>query len=199
MRFSPRRHPDGGGWAYHGNDINDPGINNATLTRRLSEWPPISRHSSTSEQPDGMAPSSTRRMTILQIVLSVSVNSSVKLTNKGQWIKYPYARTSGRRVFSERRVRSERPDAGRSPHRSERYVDRTTTGVFPGDDTPEEPVHAFCQLQVWRFFAKAGSSELVATGRPSAPTSPALPTGSNQVQTDTAGQPIVLYMPSQLL
>jgi iron complex outermembrane receptor protein len=191
--------PGWAGWPYHGNDINDPGINNATLddaafqnASQQAAFPSVSEASGW----DGtimITPNDN-----LQVVLSASLNSSVKLINKGQWIKYPYPQDKWATWYF--------PNGGfglKGQTLAQAYTDptdtstRTNTGAFPGDDTPKTRYTAFAnykfdgELKGWvaGLGGNWASKRAYFSG---------ITHGSNQVQTDSNGQLIVLYMPSQL-
>lgn len=191
--------PGWAGWPYHGNDINDPGINNATLDdAAFQNGPQQAAIPSTSEASgwDGSILFTPNNQ--VQILLSASVNSSVQLVNKGQWIKYPYPQDKWATWYF--------PNGGfglKGQTLAAAYTDpndtstRTNTGVFPGDDTPKNRFTLFGSykfdggLKGW----SAGGGGFWSSKRAYFS---GITHGSNQVQTDTAGQPIVLYMPSQV-
>ena len=191
--------PGWAGWLYHGNDINDPGINNATLDDGAFQNGP---------QQNALPAISEARGwdgTILftpndhvQIVFSGSVNNSVRLINKGKWIKYPYPQDRWATWYF--------PNGGfglKGQTLAEAYTDptdtstRTNSGTFPGDDTPRNRYTVFANykfdgsLKGW--VAGVGGDWASRRAYFSGVTH-----GSNQVQTDTNGKVIVLYMPSQL-
>jgi len=190
--------PGWAGWLYHGNDINDPGTNNATLDdaafqngSQQAAIPSVSEASGW----DGtilFTPSDH-----LQIVLSGSVNAKVNLTNKGQWIKYPFPQDKWATWYF--------PNGGfglKGQTLAEAYTDpadtstRTNTGTFPGDDTPKYRYTVFANykfsggLKGW--VVGAGGEYVAKRAYFSGVTH-----GSNQVQTDTNGKVIVLYTPTQ--
>jgi iron complex outermembrane recepter protein len=191
--------PGWAGWPYYGNDINDPGVNNATLddgafqnATRQNALPSISE----AEGWDGtILYTPNDRM---QFVFSASVNTSVKLINKGKWIKYPYPEDRWATWYF--------PNGGfglKGQTLAEAYTDptdtstRTNSGTFPGDDTPKNRYTLFANykfdgsLKGWVVGAGAdwASKRAYFSG---------VTHGSNQVQTDVDGKVIVLYMPSQL-
>jgi len=191
--------PGWAGWPYHGNDINDPGINNATLDDAAFQNGPQQAAIPSISQATGW--DGTILFTPndhLQFVFSGSVNSSVQLINKGQWIKYPYAQDRWATWYF--------PNGGfglKGQTLAAAYTNpadtstRTNTGVFPGDDTPK---NRFTLFTNYKF---GGSLKGWVTGIGGDYASKrayfsGITHGSNQVQTDTAGQPIVLYMPSQI-
>ena len=191
--------PGWAGWAYHGNDINDPGINNATLDDAAFQNGPQAAAIPSSSQASGW--DGTILITPndhIQLVLSASINSRVQLTNKGQWIKYPYPQDKWATWYF--------PNGGfglKGQTLAKAYVDpndtstRTNTGVFPGDDTPKNRYTFFANYK----FDGALKGWVAGTGGDWASKRAyfsGITHGSNQVQTDTAGQPIVLYMPAQL-
>jgi len=191
--------PGWAGWPYKGNDVNDPGINNATLDDGAFQngslqnaIPAISQ----AEGWDGMILFSPTRQ--LQIVVSGSINSSVELINKGKWIKYPYPEDRWATWYF--------PNGGfglKGQTLAEAYEDptdtstRTNTGFFPGDDTPKNRVTVFSSYK----FGEAHQGWVVGGGIDWASKRLAfsgITHGSNQVQTDTDGNLIVLYMPSEV-
>ncbi len=191
--------PGWAGWPYHGNDINDPGINNATLDdaafQNGSQQAAIPSTSEASGWDGTILFTPNDRM---QFVLSGSFNSKVELTNKGQWIKYPYPQDRWATWYF--------PNGGfglKGQTLAAAYTDptdtstRTNTGVFPGDDTPKT------RVTLWGNYKFAGGLKgwTVGLGGDWAAKRAyfsGITHGSNQVQTDTAGVPIVLYMSSQL-
>jgi iron complex outermembrane receptor protein len=122
--------PGWAGWPYFGNDINDPGINNATLddaafqnASRPAAIPSISE----AEGWDGTLMFTPNDQ--LQIVLSASINNTVKLTNKGQWIKYPIPRIAGPRGISRTAVSVSRARPSPRPTRTRPTPRRAPTPV----------------------------------------------------------------------
>jgi iron complex outermembrane receptor protein len=188
--------PGWAGWPYMGNDINDPGINNATLddaafqnAAQQAAIPSVSE----AEGWDGTLMFTPNDK--FQVVLSASINTSVKLTNKGQWIKYPYAQDRWATWYF--------PNGGfglKGQTLAEAYTDptdtstRTNTGTFPGDDTPKNRVTLFANYKFGGgWVAGLGGDYASKRAYFSGVTH-----GSGQVQTDTDGEVIVLYMPSQV-
>jgi iron complex outermembrane recepter protein len=191
--------PGWAGWPYYGNDINDPGINNATLDdAAFQNGPQQAAIPSVSEAEgwDGTLLFSPNKQ--MQVVLSASINTSVKLINKGEWIKYPYAEDRWATWYF--------PNGGfglKGQTLAEAYTDptdtstRTNTGTFPGDDTPKNRVTLFTNykfegdLKGWvvGLGGDYASKRAYFSG---------VTHGSGQVQTDTDGKVIVLYMPSQI-
>ena len=191
--------PGWAGWLYHGNDINDPGINNATLDdgafqngSQNNALPAISEASGW----DGsilFTPTDH-----LQIVFSGAVNSEVRLINKGVWIKYPFPQDRWATWYF--------PNGGfglKGQTLAAAYTDptdtstRTNTGTFPGDDTPKNRYTVFANYK----FSGAMKGWVVGAGGDWASQRAyfsGVTHGSGQVQTDTNGKVIVLYMPSQL-
>ncbi len=191
--------PGWAGWLYHGNDINDPGVNNATLddgafqnTSQKNALPAISEASGW----DGSILFTPNEH--LQIVVSGAVNSSVKLINKGVWIKYPYPQDRWATWYF--------PNGGfglKGQTLAEAYTDpsdtstRTNSGTFPGDDTPRNRYTLFANYK----FGGSLKGWVVGAGGDWASRRAyfsGVTHGSGQVQTDTSGKVIVLYMPSQL-
>jgi outer membrane receptor protein involved in Fe transport len=191
--------PGWAGWLYHGNDINDPGTNNATLDD--AAFQNGSQQAAIPSVSEATGWDGTILWTPndhLQFVFSGSVNSSVQLTNKGQWIKYPYPQDKWATWYF--------PNGGfglKGQTLAAAYTDptdtstRTNTGTFPGDDTPKNRFTLFMNykfsgsLKGW--VAGAGGDWASKRAYFSGVTH-----GSNQVQTDVNGNVIVLYMPSQL-
>jgi iron complex outermembrane receptor protein len=191
--------PGWAGWPYHGNDINDPGINNATLDdAAFQNGSQQAAIPSTSEASgwDGTIMFTPNDQ--MQFVFSGSFNSKVELTNKGQWIKYPYPQDKWATWYF--------PNGGfglKGQTLAAAYTDptdtatRTNTGVFPGDDTPKT------RLTLWGNYKFKDSLKGLTVGlggdwAAKRAYFSGVTHGSNQVQTNTAGIPIVLYMPSQL-
>ncbi len=191
--------PGWAGWIYQGNSSNDPGVNNATLDdaafqngAQQGAIPSISEASGW----DGTILFTPNDH--LQFVLSASINSQVELTNKGQWIKYPYPQDKWATWYF--------PNGGfglKGQTLAEAYTDptdtstRTNTGTFPGDDTPKNRYTLFTNYK----FGGSHKGWVAGIGGDWASKRAyfsGVTHGSNQVQTDTNGKPIVLYMPSQL-
>jgi hypothetical protein len=192
---------DGGwaGWPYKGNDANDPGINNATLDDGAFQnvvfnnaLPSISQ----AKGWDGMIQFSPTDQ--LQIVFSASVSASVKLLDPGKWIKYPYPEDRWATWYF--------PNGGfglKGQSLEDAYTDpsdtstRTNGGVFPGDDTPKNRFTIFGnykfedKLKGWTVGGGAdwASKRAYFSG---------VTHGDGQIQYDTDGEVLVLYMPSQL-
>ncbi|HWA85727.1 MAG TPA: TonB-dependent receptor plug domain-containing protein [Opitutus sp.] len=190
--------PGWAGWLYHGNDVNDPGINNATLDdAAFQNGPQQAAIPSVSEARgwDGTILFTPNNR--MQFVFSFSVDSKVQLINKGQWIKYPYPQDKWATWYF--------PNGGfglKGQTLAEAYTDpadtstRTNTGTFPGDDTPRN------RFTLWGNYKFDGSLKGWTVGLGGDWASrrayfSGVTHGSNQVQTDTNGQVIVLYMPSQ--
>jgi iron complex outermembrane receptor protein len=134
----------------------------------------------------------------MQFVLSASINNSVELINKGQWIKYPYPQDKWATWYF--------PNGGfglKGQTLAAAYTDptdtstRTNTGTFPGDDTPKN------RVTLWGNYKFQGSLKGWVAGLGGDYASKrayfsGVTHGSGQVQTDTSGQVIVLYMPAQV-
>jgi len=191
--------PGWAGWPYFGNDINDPGINNATLDdaafQNASQQAAIPSVSE-AEGWDGtlmFTPSDQ-----LQIVVSASINNTVELTNKGQWIKYPYPQDKWATWYF--------PNGGfglKGQTLALAYTNpadtstRTNTGVFPGDDTPKNRVTIFANYK-FKGDLKGWTTGLGGDYASKRAYFSGVTHGSGQVQTDSAGKVIVLYMPAQV-
>jgi iron complex outermembrane receptor protein len=191
--------PGWAGWPYQGNDINDPGINNATLDdaafqngSQQAAIPSVSE----SEGWDGTIMFTPTNQ--LQFVLSASIDNQVELINKGQWIKYPYPQDRWATWYF--------PNGGfglKGQTLAEAYTDptdtstRTNTGTFPGDDTPKNRVTLFTNYKfggsMKGWVAGIGGDWASERAYFSGVTH-----GSGQVQTDTDGEVIVLYTEPQL-
>lgn len=200
--------PSWAGWAYYGNNLDDPGINNATLDDAYFQNGPIGNGSanernmgaawtvvSESKGWDGQVVITPNDQ--FQVVLSASVNASVKQINRGTWLKYPYPQDRWATWYF--------PNAGfglKGLSLAEAYTDptdtstRTNVGFFPGDDTPKYRYSMFANykfedsLKGWIVGLGADYSAKRAYFS-------GFTHGSGQVQTDTNGQLIVLYMPAQ--
>ncbi|HEX2861946.1 MAG TPA: hypothetical protein VHN79_09915, partial [Lacunisphaera sp.] len=190
--------PGWAGWPYKGNDMNDPGINNATLDDaafqngpQQAAIPAISQ----SEGWDGSILFTPNKQ--LQIVLTAAIGTEVQLIDKGKWIKYPYPQDRWATWYF--------PNGGfglKGQTLAEAYTDptdtstRTNTGVFPGDDTPKNRFSIFANykfegsLKGWVVGAGVDwqSKRAYFSG---------VTHGSGQVQTDADGELIVLYTPKQ--
>ncbi|MFT3829364.1 MAG: TonB-dependent receptor plug domain-containing protein [Opitutaceae bacterium] len=191
--------PGWAGWLYHGNDINDPGINNATLDDAAFQNGPLNaawQVESEAKGWDGQVFFTPNDQ--LQIVLSASFNSSVRLINKGTWLKYPYPEDRWATWYF--------PNGGfglKGQTLAAAYTDptdtstRTNTGYFPGDDTPKYRYTLFANYK----FAGALKGLIVGLGGDYSARRAyfsGITHGSGQAQTDTDGKLIVLYMPSQV-
>jgi outer membrane receptor protein involved in Fe transport len=190
--------PGWAGWLYHGNDVNDPGTNNATLDdAAFQNGPQQAAIPAISEARgwDGTILFTPNKA--MQFVFSFAVDSKVELTNKGQWIKYPYPQDKWATWYF--------PNGGfglKGQTLAEAYTDptdtstRTNTGTFPGDDTPRN------RFTLWGNYKFDGALQGWTVGLGGDWASrrayfSGVTHGSNQVQTDTNGKVIVLYMPSQ--
>ena len=190
--------PGWAGWPYHGNDINDPGINNATLDDAAFQNGPQQAAIPAISQSEGW--DGTILFTPndhLQFVFSGSVDTKVALIDKGKWIKYPYPQDRWATWYF--------PNGGfglKGQTLAEAYGDptdtssRTNTGTFPGDDTPRNRFTLFANykfggnLKGW--IVGAGGEWQSRRAYFSGVTH-----GSGQVQTDSNGEVIVLYTPAQ--
>ena len=190
--------PGWAGWPYKGNDVNDPGINNATMDdaafQNASQQAAIPSESEARGW-DGSIMYTPNDQ--LQLVFSGSFNTSVTLTNKGQWIKYPHPEDRWATWYF--------PNGGfglKGQTKAAAYTDttdtstRTNTGVLPGDDTPKSRYTLFGSFK----FKGALNGWIVGGGVDRASKRAyfsGVTHGSNQVQTDSNGELIVLYMPAQ--
>lgn len=191
--------PGWAGWPYYGNDINDPGINNATLddaafqnAARQAAIPAISE--ATGWDASIMFTPNDQ----LQFVFTGSFESKVQLLDKGRWIKYPYPEDRWATWYF--------PNGGfglKGQTLNEAYTDptdtstRTNTGAFPGDDTPRTRLTLFANYK----FKERFDGWVVGLGGDWAARRAyfsGVTRGSGQVQTDSNGELIVLYMPDQL-
>jgi outer membrane receptor protein involved in Fe transport len=191
--------PGWAGWPYYGNDINDPGINNATLDDAAFQNGPQQAAISAISQSEGWDGSLIITPTKqLQFVLTASVDNKVQLIDKGKWIKYPYPQDRWATWYF--------PNGGfglKGQTLAEAYTDptdtstRTNTGTFPGDDTPRNRFTAFANYK----FEDSLKGWVVGLGGDWASKRAyfsGVTHGSGQVQTDSNGKVIVLYMPSRL-
>ncbi len=192
--------PGWAGWPYHGNDINDPGINNATLDD--GGFQNTSQHNALPSVSEATGWDGTILITPdnhWQFVLSAAINSKVELINKGVWIKYPYAQDKWAAWYF--------PNGGfglKGQTLAAAYTDpsdtstRTNSGTFPGDDTPKNRYTVFANYK----FDGAAKGWVVGLGGDYATKRAyfsGVTHGAGQVQTDTNGQVIVLYMPARLI
>jgi len=190
--------PGWAGWPYKGNDVNDPGINNATLDDAAFQngpqqgaIPAISE----SEGWDGSLMITPNKQ--LQIVLSGSIGTQVTLIDKGKWIKYPSALDRWATWYF--------PNGGfglKGQTLAAAYTDptdtstRTNTGTFPGDDTPENRFSAFANYK-FEGSLKGWIAGMGVDWQSERAYFSGVTHGSGQVQTDTSGKVIVLYTPEQ--
>jgi len=190
--------PGWAGWPYYGNDINDAGVNNATLDdaafqngSQQAAIPAISE----SRGWDGTILFTPNQH--LQFVFSASINTKVTLIDKGKWIKYPYPQDRWATWYF--------PNGGfglKGQKLAEAYTDptdtstRTNTGTFPGDDTPRNRFTLFTNYK----FGGSLKGWIVGAGgewQSKRAYFSGVTHGSGQVQTDTNGKVIVLYTPAQ--
>ncbi len=191
--------PGWSGWIYQGNSVSDPGVNNATLDDAAFQNAALNAAIPSSSEAtgwDGQVMFTPNDQ--MQFVFSASLNSKVTLTNKGQWIKYPYPQDRWATWYF--------PNGGfglKGQTLAEAYTDptdtstRTNTGVFPGDDTPKT------RLTLWGNYKFKGALKDWTVGLGADYASKrayfsGVTHGSGQVQTDINGDLIVLYMPAQL-
>ena len=192
--------PGWAGWLYHGNDINDPGTNNATLDDAAFQNGSQQAAIPTTSQSEGWDGTILFTPTKnLQFVFSGSFDTKVELTNKGQWIKYPYPQDKWATWYF--------PNGGfglKGQTLAEAYTDpsdtstRTNTGTFPGDDTPK---NRFTLFTNYKF--DGGMKGWVIGGGVDWQSKSAyfsgVTHGSGQVQTDNTGKVIVLYSPERFI
>lgn len=190
--------PGWAGWPYQGNSENDPGVNNATLDDAAFQNGPQQAAIPAISQAEGWDGSILFTPTNqLQFVVTASIGSEVQLIDKGKWIKYPYPQDRWATWYF--------PNGGfglKGQTLTAAYTDptdtstRTNTGTFPGDDTPRNRFAVFANykfegsLKGWVVGAGGDwqSKRAYFSG---------VTHGSNQVQTDSTGQVIVLYTPKQ--
>ena len=191
--------PGWAGWPYQGNSDNDPGVNNATLDD--AAFQNGSQQAAIPSISEARGWDGTILITPndhLQFVLSASINNTVELTNKGQWIKYPYPQDKWATWYF--------PNGGfglKGQTLAQAYTDptdtstRTNTGTFPGDDTPKNRFTVFANYKFGGehkgWVAGLGGDWASKRAYFSGVTH-----GSNQVQTDSNGKVIVLYTPTQM-
>lgn len=187
--------PGWAGWIYQGNSVNDPGVNNAVLddaafqnAGEQAAIPTISQ----SEGWDGSLLFTPTRQ--LQIVLNAAIGTEVQLIDKGKWIKYPYPQDRWATWYF--------PNGGfglKGQTLAEAYTDptdtstRTNTGTFPGDDTPENRFDIFANYK-FEGGLKGWVVGMGLTWEDKRAYFSGVTHGSGQVQTDTDGEVIVLYM-----
>jgi len=193
------------GWIYGGNDgfqgQVDPGINNTTLDDAAFQNGSQNAAIQKVSEAEGVDASIVITPNDqFQVVLAGSFNQSVRYVDLGKWIKYQY----GYNV--DRWATWYFPNGGfglKGQTLAAAYTDpndtstRTNTGVFPGDDTPHTRLTAFANYK----FEGSLKGWIVGLGGDWASKRAyfsGVTHGSQQVQTDSAGIPIVLYMPSQL-
>ena len=190
--------PGWAGWPYQGNSDGDPGVNNATLDDAAFQNGPLQAAIPAISETQGW--DGTILITPndhLQFVVSGSVNTEVRLIDKGKWIKYPYPQDRWATWYF--------PNGGfglKGQKLNEAYTDptdtstRTNTGTFPGDDTPRNRFTMFTNYKFGGAFkgwiTGAGGEWQSRRAYFSGVTH-----GSGQVQTDSTGKVIVLYTPSQ--
>jgi iron complex outermembrane receptor protein len=190
--------PGWAGWPYKGNDMNDPGINNATLDDAAFQNGPQQAAIPSISQSEGWDGSILFTPTKqLQFVLTASIDTKVELIDKGKWIKYPYPEDRWATWYF--------PNGGfglKGQTLAEAYLDptdtstRTNTGVFPGDDTPRNRFSIFANYK----FEGALKGWVVGAGgdwQSKRAYFSGVTHGSGQVQTDADGELIVLYTPKQ--
>lgn len=185
------------GWLYGGGV---PYINNATLLDATG----FNGHGSAAWQVIDRAKGYDGQILItpndhLQIVLNGSVKATVNRLTLGQWQKYPYPQDRWAVWYF--------PNGSwglMNLPLNVAYTDptdtstRTNVGAFPGDDTPKYAYSLFVNYkldgQLKGLTVGVGgnwhSQEAYFSG---------ITHGSGQAEINTAGQPIVVYSPSQLL
>jgi outer membrane receptor protein involved in Fe transport len=188
------------GWLYGGNDINDPNINNATLDDAAFQNGPLNPAWQVIDQSKGwdgqllITPTDN-----LQIVINGSVGAKVTRLNLGKWLKYPYPQDRWATWYF--------PNGGfglKGQPLNIAYTDptdtstRTNTGVSPGDDTPE---YAFSLFANYKFDGRFKGLTVGAGGTWHSKEEffSGVTHGSGQVQTNVAGEPIIVYSPPQYL
>jgi outer membrane receptor for ferric coprogen and ferric-rhodotorulic acid len=188
------------GWLYGGNDIADPNINNATLDDAAFQnaslnpaWQVIDE----SKGWDGQLLITPNKN--LQIVINASVGAKVTRLNLGKWLKYPHPQDRWATWYF--------PNGGfglKGQPLDIAYDDpadtstRTNTGVSPGDDTPEYSYSLFAN---YKFDGQLQGLTIGAGGTWHSRQEyfSGVTHGSGQVQTNVAGDPIVVYSPEQYL
>jgi len=186
------------GWPYNGAL---PYINNATLldatgfgnTSQNAAWQVIDQ----SQGYDGQILITPNDR--LQIVINGTVKAKVTRLNLGQWQKYPYPQDRWAVWYF--------PNGSwglQGQPLTVAYTDptdtstRTNTGVFPGDDTPK---YAYAVFVNYKFGGrlKGLTAGLGGTWHSQEAYFSGVTHGSGQAEINTAGQPIVVYSPSQML
>ncbi len=188
------------GWLYQGNSNNDPNINNATLD--AAGFQNGTQNAAIQVVDEARGWDGTLLITPndnLQIMMTASIDNTVRRLSAGTWPKYPYPQDRWASWYF--------PNGGFGlvgATLAQAYADPTDTSthqtlLYPGDDTPRTSVSALVKYQ----FTKTGwlkglsvglggnwhSSQVVFSG---------LTHGGGQAQYNTAGQLLTLSAPSQL-
>jgi iron complex outermembrane recepter protein len=185
------------GWPYNGNA---PYINNATLLDAVgfngngsAAWQVIDK----SKGYDGQILITPNDH--LQIVLNASVQAKVTRLNLGQWQKYPYPQDRWAVwYFPNGSWGLENQPLNVAYTDPQDTSTRTNTGVFPGDDTPKYAYSAFVNYK-FSGRLKGLSAGIGGTWHSQEAYFSGVTHGSGQAEINTAGQPIVVYSPSQAL
>lgn len=186
------------GWPYNGSS---PYVNNATVldasgfvnTSQNAAWQVIDQ----SKGFDGQILITPNDH--LQIVLNGSWRASVRRLNLGQWPRYPYPQDRWAVwYFPNGSWGLENQPLSVAYKDPKDTSTRTNAGVFPGDDTPK---YAFSAFAHYKFGGrlKGLSAGIGGTWHSQEAYFSGVTHGSGQAELNTAGQPIVVYSPSQLL
>ncbi len=189
------------GWPYQGNSDNDPNINNATLDaagfQNGTENP---AYQVVDEAKGWDATLLYTPNDQLQLMLTASINTSVKRLSAGQYPQYPYPQDKWASWYF--------PNGGFGLVGStlaEAYGDPANTSthkqnLYPGDDTPKNAVSALAKYK----FDKSGTFRGLAIGvggtwRSERVVFSGITHGGGQAQYNTAGELLILEAPQQFL
>lgn len=188
------------GWLYQGNSNNDPNINNATMD--AAGFQNTSQNAAIQVVDEARGWDGTLLITPndnLQIMLTASINSTVKRLSAGTWPKYPYPADKWASWYF--------PNGGFGlvgATLAEAYGDPTDTSthkvlLYPGDDTPKNSFSALIKYSFSKDSRFRGlslglggnwhSEQVIFSG---------LTHGGGQAQYNTDGKLLVLTAPSQL-
>ena len=187
------------GWPYQGNSINDANINNATLD--AAGFQNGSQNAAIQVVDEAKGWDGTLLITPndnLQIMVTASVDSTIRRLSAGTWPKYPYPQDRWASWYF--------PNGGFGlvgATLAEAYGDSTDTSthktlLYPGDDTPRSSASALIKYR----FSETGSLKGLSIGlggnwHSSQVIFSGLTHGGGQAQYNTAGKLLTLSAPSQ--
>ena len=186
------------GWLYNGAG-SDPNTNNATWDatgfsgKGSAAWQVIDQ----SKGYDGQILITPNDH--LQIVLTGSIDATVRRLNLGQWPEYPYPQDKWAVwYFPNGSWGLENEPLNVAYTNPANTATRTNAGAYPGDDTPRYAG------SLWTNYKFGGGLKGLTVGIGGTWHSQeeffsGVTHGSGQLEINTAGQPIVAYSPSQLL